>query len=1035
MGPRDRQATAPAVAGTDAAGIPYPRDATVHGLFEAQAASAPDSVAVVWARDRLTYGELDRRATHLARLLQARQVRLGSLVGLHVERSLDMVVAMVAILKAGGAYLPLDPAFSQSRLCSGLPDTGVEVLCLDALDAGAPGLPPRPRASGRPDARSVAYVMYTSGSTGAPKGVCVPHRAIVRLVRSTNYVSLGPDQVLLQMAPLCFDASTFEIWGSLLNGARLVLMPSRRPSLADIGEVVAEHRITTLWLSSALFRQMVDGNLDGLRGVRQLLTGGDVVPAEPVRKALSALPELTVVNCYGPTEATTFACAQPLTHQIRVGATVPIGRPISNTTVHVLDQDLKPTPPGAAGELYIGGDGLALGYLNRPDLTAEAFLPDPFSDEAGARLYRTGDRARCVEDGSIEFLGRADRQVKVRGFRVELDEIEAALARHPAVRDVAVTVRQGAGGDQQIVAYVTPASDGPAPQDDGDVDDVDTVARRIRHWQELYDQMIYRDLGGEGAHRYDPQFNTVGWRSSYTDLPIPREQMREQVDAGMLLFRLAPHCETYVGMDFSDVALRHVERHLADQPSPCRPRLLRGRADDLSQVAGERFDAIVLNSVVQHFPSARYLRDLLVQALPLVNDGGFVFLGDLRSYSLLELLHTSVQWFRAPGTLPMKRLRRLIEQRVASERELTIDPDFFTAAQLDQVSRVRVQLKRGRHHNELTRFRYDAVLEVGGPADRAHACQLLEWGNGVSSLGQVPALLHDIGPGAVAIRQVPNRRVALERWVSGALRREWTSETVGHVRGAVPAGLDADCVDPEDFWALGTTTSAHVEVMWSAGARDGSYDVLLSRPGGRLPAQVARAAGHPRAEQVRPWQQCANDPLLPAWRSTLVERLRAATRDELPDYMVPTFFVVLKSLPLTAAGKLDVAALPPPDQLERHRGADAPQSPVEVKLAELWERVLGVKAVSGDESFFQLGGDSLSAMQLVDQIGQAFGLRISVVAVFERPSFAGMAELLAAGGADRERTAGALEAARRRGGRRRRRSTGAAPERHEDERS
>src|SRR6266571_4942020 len=322
---------------------------------------------------------------------------------------------------------------------------------------------------------------------------------------------------------------------------------------------------------------------------------------------------------------------------------------------------------------------------------------------------------------------------------------------------------------------------------------------------------------------------------------------------GMLLFRLAPHCETYVGMDFSDVALRHVERHLADQPSPCRPRLLRGRADDLSQVAGERFDAIVLNSVVQHFPSARYLRDLLVQALPLVNDGGFVFLGDLRSYSLLELLHTSVQWFRAPGTLPMKRLRRLIEQRVASEREPTIDPDFLTAAQL---------------------------------------------------------------------HQVPNRRVALERWVSGALRREWTSETVGHVRGAVPAGLDADCVDPEDFWALGTTTSAHVEVMWSAGARDGSYDVLLSRPGGRLPAQVARAAGHPRAEQVRPWQQCANDPLLPAWRSTLVERLRAATRDELPDYMVPTFFVVLKSLPLTAAGKLDVAALPPPDQLERHRGAD-----------------------------------------------------------------------------------------------------------------
>ncbi|WP_414590151.1 amino acid adenylation domain-containing protein, partial [Scytonema sp. PCC 10023] len=306
----------------------------------------------------------------------------------------------------------------------------------------------------RVTADNLIYVMYTSGSTGLPKGVSTMHRSVVGLVQSPNYVRLSVQEVFLQLAPISFDASTFEIWGCLLHGARLVILPPHTPSLQELGQAVEQYGVTTLWLTAGLFHLMVDEQLHKLKCVHQLLAGGDVLSLSHVKQFLQQPGHRHLINGYGPTETTTFACCCPLTKTATLSTSVPIGRPISNTQVYVLDSYLQPVPVGVLGEVYIGGMGLARGYLNRSELTAEKFIPNPLSDEPGARLYKTGDLARYLHDGNIEFVGRIDSLVKLRGYRIELGEVEAILRQHPIVREIVIIVQEYSPGEKRLVAYV-----------------------------------------------------------------------------------------------------------------------------------------------------------------------------------------------------------------------------------------------------------------------------------------------------------------------------------------------------------------------------------------------------------------------------------------------------------------------------------------------------------------------------------------------------------------------------------------------------
>ncbi|MEU9202572.1 non-ribosomal peptide synthetase [Streptomyces sp. NPDC048332] len=472
------------LAGSGRAAVPA---RPLHVLVQDQAERSPDAVAVSCAGQQLTYRGLMRRADLLAHRLLARGAGPGHVVGVLAERSPELVVALLAILKTGSAYAAFEPDLPAQRLHRLLDDAGVRLLVAqDRFGASAPaGLSVLPVAedagtevpvpvSAEVAPSAVAYVSFTSGSTGVPKGVRVPHAAVSRLVVEPDWAKFGPDDVFLQLAPVAFDASTFELWAPLVNGGRLAVHPPGPLSTEQLATTLAEERVTVAWMTAGLFHQMTGRHLDAFAGLRHVVAGGDVVSATQVRRLLEAHPGLVFTNGYGPTENTTFTACWTSTAP-PAGRTVPLGRPVSGTRVLVLDPEQRPVPVGVPGELYAGGEGLAHGYAGRPGATAERFVPDPYaSGPGGGRLYRTGDLVRRLPDGNLEFLGRADRQLKVQGYRVEPGEIEAVLTRHEDVRQTVVVAQDDGAGSKRLLAYIT----AERPEDDSPA----ALGLRLREW-------------------------------------------------------------------------------------------------------------------------------------------------------------------------------------------------------------------------------------------------------------------------------------------------------------------------------------------------------------------------------------------------------------------------------------------------------------------------------------------------------------------------------------------------------------------------
>lgn len=451
----------------------YPRDEPIHRIFERQVEIDPTAVAVTLEGESVSYHRLNERANQLSHYLASLGVTNGARVAVACERSIDTIVALIAILKTGGVYVPLDLDYPMEMQDLILNETqsdvllthkriqpinrghSLKVICLEH-DGDLLDCQPTTNPGNGVQSSDCAYVIYTSGSTGRPKGTQISHRCVIRLVKSTNYVRLSSSEAILQFSTLAFDASTFEIWGALLNGAHLVCAPSGRPNLHQLAEVIRRHRVSIVWLTSALFNQVIEELPEMLKGVGQVLVGGEALSVHHVRSAFSYLgSETKIINGYGPTESATFACCYTVPRDLSADATsVPIGRPISNTQVYLLDRDGDLVPPGVAGEMYIGGDGLSLGYLNREELNRTSFVASPLDELPDTRLYRTGDICRYLQDGRVEFIGRIDNQVKVRGFRIELDGIEAALNASEDIRQSVVVMREDEPGDKRIVAYV-----------------------------------------------------------------------------------------------------------------------------------------------------------------------------------------------------------------------------------------------------------------------------------------------------------------------------------------------------------------------------------------------------------------------------------------------------------------------------------------------------------------------------------------------------------------------------------------------------
>ncbi|HZF07300.1 MAG TPA: amino acid adenylation domain-containing protein [Thermoanaerobaculia bacterium] len=995
-------------------------------LFERQAERVPEAEAVTCAEVRITYRELNQRANRLAHHLRRRGVGPEVLVAVCLDRSIEMVVAILGVQKAGGAYLPLDPANPQERLALMLEDSHASV----AVTAGgrlAEGLTGEPLSVVRLDEHAadlaaespenpargtgpgnLAYVIYTSGSTGRPKGVLVRHGQAVRLFASTaGWFGFGVEEVWTLFHSYAFDFSVWEIWGALLHGGRLVVVPyriSRSPEA--FLDLLRREKVTVLSQTPSAFRQLLPvagAQAAGDLALRWVVFGGEALELASLRPWFERHGDRRprLVNMYGITETTVHVTWQPLEQadlERKRGSI--IGVPIPDLRTYLLDDDFTPVPTGVAAELYVGGAGVAGGYLGRPELTAERFLPDPWSGAPGSRLYRTGDRARHLADGTLEYLGRIDHQLKVRGFRIEPGEIQAMLATHPGVRESVVVAREDTGGDRSLVAYVVADRHAEVVEERQDADE------QVDRWQEVFEGTYGKRAAGE-----DPAFNVNGWNSSYTGAPIPAGEMSEWVKAtverildlnprrvleigcgtGMLLFRIAPRCEEYLATDFSSRALDGVGRHLTGCDLS-HVRLERRTAEDFTGLPEGVFDTVILNSVVQYFPSLDYLRRVLAGAVRAVAPGGSVFVGDVRSLPLLAAFHAGTQLAKAPMSLPLRQFRQRVKAQVAQEEELVVHPAFFTALahRLEGVSGGEVQLRRGCHHNEMTRFRYDAVLRVGPGGPASPPPHGFDWREGGWSVDAVKRLLVEEAPEVLAFRGVPNHRLWAEIQVARLLAE---SDGLGTVRDlqAILVDPDGQAVDPEDLWAMERELPYSVRLGWPGSGENGSFDALFVRSGAT--ALFAPLPGGVRIDEDR----YANRPLEGMSMRRLAPRLSSHLASRLPDHMLPNAYVVLCDLPLTANGKLDLGALPPPDgsRPELENAFEAPRTPTEESLVRIWQEVLAVGRVGIHDNFFSLGGHSLLATQLISRVREALAVDVGLPALFEQPTVAGFAAALA----------------------------------------
>nr|VFK35220.1 MAG: amino acid adenylation domain-containing protein [Candidatus Kentron sp. MB]VFK77175.1 MAG: amino acid adenylation domain-containing protein [Candidatus Kentron sp. MB] len=1001
----------------------YQNSKLLHKLVEIQTKRDPDSIAIMFENEQLTYRELNKRANQLAHYLQGLGVKPEVLVGLCVKRSLDLVVAMLGILKAGGGYVPLDPhpTYPAKRLAFMIEDAEISVIVTQEELLPMLQNPETRKKSTKwvvldndwedisrqrqenmvsvPNHENLAYVIYTSGSTGEPKGVQITHSSVVNFLNAMRTVpGLNEQDTLIAVTTISFDISVLEIFLPLITGARCFLASDEvARDAAQLMALMAKLEgnpagAVAMQATPSTWRMLLEA---GWQGNRQLkaLCGGEVWTRDLADRLLERCA--SVWNLYGPTEATVWVTC----HRVEAGAgSIPIGEPITNTQFYILDSNLEPVPIGEPGELHISGMCLARGYLKRPELTAEKFIPNPF--ESGARLYKTGDLARYRQDGSIEFLGRLDHQVKIRGYRIELGEIETVLNRHPDVRQAVVTARKDAPDHKRLVAYLVANS--PS--------DTENVTNHTGQWEKIWDNAY---LESDAARA--PDFHIGGWRDSYTEKDLDPEQVREWVEhtvdrvlslqprrlleigcgTGLLLFRIAPKCRYYHATDISREAIHYLERQISGSDLARSVVLNRMPADELESITDEPFDTVISNSVIQYFPNIDYLVKVIETAVELV-ESGRIFLGDVLSLPLLEAFHTSVQLYQAPVSLPTDQLRQRIADRQNKEQKLVVDPAFFIALQehLPKIGRVEIQLKRGRYQNELTRFRYDVILHLGEKSPPpATPPVFLDWRE-CSATADVRRLLLRTSPEILVVTRVPNARIWADMAAVQLLASPDCPETVGEIRQLIrPGGIE-----PEDWWEWESEIPYRIHITWSGNGNQACYDVVFVPDDSifiwdnDLFSRRKTSPGH--------WHTYANRPYAGYKHSLSIPLLRDFLQKELPDYMAPAAFVVLDKLPLTPAGKIDRRALPAPGKSRPFLDVDmvAPRTSTEETLAGIWAEVLNLDEVGILDNFFMLGGDSLQATQLISQVNDTFRLDLSLHRLFEAPTVAALSEEISASG-------------------------------------
>ncbi|WP_160717760.1 non-ribosomal peptide synthetase/type I polyketide synthase [Chitinophaga solisilvae] len=997
LGMISREETAQLLAFNDTA-IAYPADKTITALFTSQAVLTPDAAALKFDATILTYAQLDTASTQLAHYLLLQGVTAGSLVPLCIGRSPELMISILAILKAGAAYVPVDPSYPADRIAFMLQDTAGALVITTTehtalLHTALPGVPllqadmpevwsgqPLTQLTGAAGADAVAYVIYTSGSTGKPKGVMVSHRNVVSLVKGGDFVSLSSADVILSTGSPSFDATTFEYWGALLNGGTLVLCEEKR--LLDnmlLKQEIRRHQVTKMWFTASWFNQLVDDDIDIFEGLTAVLAGGEKLSDNHVARFLAAHPGITMINGYGPTENTTFS----LTHTIaavETGKSIPVGRPLRNRQAYVLDQQLQLTPAGVPGELYTGGAGVSLGYLNQPALTAERFIDNPFLP--GTKLYRTGDKARWLDDGTVAYLGRTDDQVKIRGYRIEPGEIERTINELNGVTTSCVVVKEPVSGDKRLAGYYIPDPAQVLLQEQ------QLYRLHVENWKELYEMAFTKPADYTPE---DPEFDITGWNDSFTGGAIPADQMRSWLQdisslilslkpqhvleigcgTGLIYYQLAAHISRYIGTDFSPVSTGQLQAHISRQLRSYPDTTLQVcAAHEISIDDAESIDLVVLNSVVQYFPGAQYMTEVIAKAIRMLKGNGHIVIGDVRDLRLLPAFKRRLQLDKMQDRTVMKDFAWFSDQEVLKEEELCFSPAYFYRLQtlFPEITHVEIQWKQADYSNELSLYRYTVVLYVGIAKETA-AVQWLPYQEATEQLRlQTPV---------IALKDMPNPRLWKEQQLAQALH----DKSVIHVRD-----LQDRITAPDSSY---TALQALLESAVAAGY---SARYLLHDDPLKMNVLLERIPVNGFVKLPAVWNTTGtthtNIPLFPDICAAIEKDMYAQLEDRLPDYMIPSEFTALQYFPLTNNGKTDRKFLADWEDVRQQDRTNyhAPTTPQEIIVAEIWQRLLGVERIGTEDNFFELGGHSLLATRVVSAIRKKLEVELTVRDFFVYPT-------------------------------------------------
>ncbi len=789
-------------------------------------------------------------------------------------------------------------------------------------------------------------------------------------------------------------------------------------SIEQFYELMVEQRVTVLNIVPSIFRHLM--RADRERGeslsVGEIIFGGEALDVAGLRGWVERHGgEAKLVNMYGITETTVHVTYREIKEEeVKEGQASMIGEAIGDLRVGVMREGMRLAGIGIAGEMYVGGGGVSRGYIGKADVTAERYVPGESKEQEGERLYRTGDVGRRVEEGEIEYMGRGDKQVKVRGYRIEVGEVEAALRESERVEEAAVVVEQDQQGSNSLVAFVVPKLEVNYSGNDMSA----MSSARVSEWEN-----VFADTYARPPAEYDHTFNITGWESNYTGLPIPADEMREWLDettqdllslklrrvleigcgTGMILFRVAPHCARYVATDVSKTSLDLIRAGLQKAPiHSCDISLLCRAADDFEGMEEAEFDLLVLNSVTQYFPSADYLVRVLRSAVRLLKPEGIIYIGDVRSLPLKEAFYFAAEFSRAPESLTTKELKQAISRRSFQERELLLAPGFFSAlsSEIPELKQVIILPKRGKSRNELTQFRYQAILKLGSERLSAENLSWIDWRQDQHSVEALCKLLDEKKPELVAIANIENARIARELEGLKLINRPDGPKTVGELKQQLESISALKGLEPADltvFEALGYS----VQTSWLRHDSEGRYDAVLKRASSSFAGNgVADSPFEMHTQNTSPqWRRYANTPLFEEHMRKLIPALRGSLQKKLPDYMIPAKIVVLEKLPLTPSGKLDRKALAHSHLAlaasSEHKADEVmAMTPTQQLLCTIFEQVLSLDQVCLDDNFFELGGHSLLATQVISRARELFSVELSVRALFEQPTVRGLSAVV-----------------------------------------